>query len=228
MGLEDRDWFQEGRAERMRRIEAATRQQPRPPTPPPPPPPPGTTAYPPAGHGRRFSFHPISLLWIVGLFALAYLVGGHVEGRHGGWTSPVDPFGVMRAEPFPANDTVHWLSTRRSGTMLANFTVVAPHTGPRYYFVELIAEDTHQPVVQFYLWRGMSVSIRLQLGEYQLHYAEGSHWYGSGRMFGDNGRIFEADHPLSLFATGYVVTGRVVYLHHVLGGNLPVHHTGRF
>jgi len=223
MGLEDRDWFQEGRAERLRRVEAARQSSSRP-----PPQPPHTPNPAPSGPRRHIQFHPKDLLWIAGLFGLAFLVGRHVDGSGLGEGVPFGPFALMRAQPFPANDTVRWLSTRQPGTTLANFTVVAPHTGPRYYFVELNDAGTHQPVVQFCLWRGMSVSIQLQLGEYRLHYALGSHWYGSGRMFGDNGEIFEADQPLDLFATGYGVMGRVVYLHHVLGGNLPVHHTGRF
>lgn len=223
MGIEDRDWFQEGRAERMRRAKSAPQS-------PPPPPnrPPYTIDHVPSGSGRRVSFQPTSLLWIAGLFGLALLVGKYVDGRGGGLGSSFGPFAVMRAEPFPANDTVRWLSTRQPGTTLANFTVIAPHTGPRYYFVELSAVGTHQPVVQFYLWRGMSVALRLQLGEYRLHYAEGSSWYGSGRLFGGNGQVFEADHPLALFAMGNGVMERVVYLHHVIGGNLPVHHTARF
>lgn len=223
MGLEDRDWFQEGRAERMRKAKAAPQS--------PPPPPnrsPHTIDHVPFRPGRRVPFHPTSLLWIAGLFGVAFLIGKHVDGRGDGVRSPLGFFKVTRAVPFPANDTVRWLSTRQPGTTTANFTVVAPHTGPLNYFVELTAVGTHQPVVQFCLWRGMSVSIRLQLGEYRLHYAEGSSWYGSARMFGANGQTFEANHPLSLFATGNAIMGRVVYLHHVIGGNLRVHHTARF
>lgn len=87
------------------------------------------------------------------------------------------------------------------------------------YFI-LKSKSTRYNDMKFYGRAGLTVSLDVPLGEYELYYATGDTWYGTKHLFGEDTVYQKCDAVLEFTTEDGYVWGHTLTLYSVSGGNM--------
>lgn len=144
--------------------------------------------------------------WTFGICSLIYLGTKHL----------ILPTG---AAPFPVSGQILWFIPPAKGAG-APFSVTAPNRGNAFYVVSVNEVSTGRMVGLVPLRRGETVKVEVPLGQYEMTFASGSHWYGPEKLFGFLGEKKKAVKTFNFYRSGNVISGNSVNLTDRIDGNL--------
>lgn len=120
------------------------------------------------------------------------------------------------ATPFPATGEVLWYSSGRLPA-IATLTMHAPRNSANHFAVRLDDWNTGSPIALIPVRAGETSVTLLPLGRYRVTIARGQHWLGPEKLFGRNGEVREAVHPLDFYQRANQTMGHRITLESLQG-----------
>ncbi len=138
-----------------------------------------------------------------------------ITSMESGYTRTAQPTFTEPEQMLPASGTT------RPAPSTAGVAPLEIHTSAgSNYLVKLENSETGQKILDVFIRGGLTVNIKVPLGQYRLKYATGTTWYGYVHYFGPSTVYSKANSILHFYRDGYRVSGYTVTLYHVAGGNL--------
>lgn len=92
--------------------------------------------------------------------------------------------------------------------------------GGYHYFVKLVSTTGHQELGSYFIRSGEILEIEVPVGTYEIKYASGKQWYGTGYLFGPETAYSKADSLFAFNFDGYKYNGYTIELIMQRNGNL--------
>ena len=125
--------------------------------------------------------------------------------------------GFEARDSYPENGTVIVGTAKER---LAPFTVENDPEGSNAYYIKLVDKSSGLTEFSFFVCPGQNVEIDVPLGDYDVYYATGLHWYGYDTLFGDTTACFKVAEPFYFYYQDGYYNGYTWTLYDVDGGNL--------
>lgn len=115
----------------------------------------------------------------------------------------------------------------QTGDNTASFTNgVAPliiktsSNGGYHYFFKVVNTANHREIGSYFIRSGGLIEIEVPVGTYEIRYASGKQWYGTGYLFGPETTYSKADRNFTFGFDGYQYNGYTIELIMQQNGNL--------
>lgn len=103
---------------------------------------------------------------------------------------------------------------------VAPLAIKTSSNGGYHYFVKIVNVDSHQEMGSYFIRSGEVLEMKIPLGTYEVKYASGKQWYGTGFLFGPETRYSKADSLFTFSFDGYEYSGYTIELIMQRNGNL--------
>lgn len=103
---------------------------------------------------------------------------------------------------------------------VAPLRIKTSSNGGYHYFVKIVNTASHQELGSYFIRSGEMLEIKVPVGTYEIKYASGKQWYGTGYLFGPKTAYSKADSIFSFNFDGYQYSGYTIELIMQQNGNL--------
>ncbi len=117
--------------------------------------------------------------------------------------------------PLPANGFLQVFTTREA---VAPFEIKSDYDSN--YLVKLVDSNNSSTVITVFVHGGLTATVDVPLGTYDVRYASGDAWYGYEHLFGPSTTYSKADRLFTFRQDGLHVSGYTITLYKVRYGNL--------
>ena len=103
---------------------------------------------------------------------------------------------------------------------VAPLTIRTSQNSGNHYFVKISNTATRQELGSYFIRSGGVLEIKVPVGSYEIKYASGKQWYGTGYLFGPETAYSKADSIFNFGFDGYQYSGYTIELIMQRHGNL--------
>ncbi len=103
---------------------------------------------------------------------------------------------------------------------VAPLSIKTSPNGGYHYFVKVINTANHRELGSYFIRSGGVLEIEVPVGTYEIRYASGKQWYGTGYLLGPETTYSKADRNFTFGFDGYQYNGYSIELIMQQNGNL--------
>ena len=111
-------------------------------------------------------------------------------------------------------------NTASFGNGVAPLSIKTSPNGGYHYFVKIVDVVNHRELGSYFIRSGGILEIKVPVGTYEIRYASGKQWYGTGYLFGPETAYSKAESLFTFSFDGYQYSGYTIELIMQRNGNL--------